>query len=726
LTISFYFDKNGVKSKAKGLLTKKEIKINSQRGKTMKKNLVLLMCIAGYLVLTPAVSTLSSETAQTEGSQVLGLFTDSSISGDINFSKEPTIIRTRYVNISFDLLTEPDGRPFAGAHVLGLNLFSDVLFTAIRDREELNPTGGFSWLGHIHGVEHSHVTLVVKDGIMVGNITLPRAFYQVRYAGNGVHAVHQIDQSAFPNEADPIEISSSDRGWTPDELLADDGLTIDVLVAYTADARAAAGGTTAMNSLINLAVSETNTTYLNSGIAQRLNLVHTTEVTYTETGDMYTDLPRLANTSDGYMDNVHSLRDTYCADEVVLIIANGGSYCGLAYMMTTVSTSFASSAFAVVDDGCATGYYSFGHEMGHNMGAHHDWYVNSSISPYPYNHGYVNSANLWRTVMAYNTECADGGVHCTRLPYWSNPDVLYGGNPMGVPEGTSTSCVTGVPNPNCDADNRKTLNNTAFTVANFRQSCAPSQLRIFDGHDFDGDTTSDISLYRPTNGMWYIKDGTSQQWGAPGDIPVQGNYDLDATTEIAIFRPSNGLWYISGISTTQWGASGDIPVPHDYSGDGVTDIAVWRPSDGIWYVNGVGDYQWGQAGDYPVPGDYNGDGADEVAVWRPAEGAWYISGVGYYQWGALGDIPVPADYNGDGKTDLAVFRATIGIWYIQYMGGGSTSVSWGMAGDIPVPGDYDGDGTTDVAIWRPSDGLWYIYGNGTYQYGQIGDTPLVR
>jgi len=438
----------------------------------MKKKIVFFAFILGCMVLAPALSNISYEPALEGDFQRYGLFYDSNVSGDIDFSRDPTIIRSRFVNINFDLLSEPDGRPSVSGDVLVLNLFNDVLHTAIRDHVELNLTGGFSWVGHLDGVEYSHVTLVMKDGIVVGNITLPRAFYQVRYAGNGVHAVHQIDQSAFPNEADPVEISIPEREWIRDELMADDGSTIDVLVAYTADARTAAGGTTAMNSLINLAVSETNTTYLNSGIAQRVNLVHTTEVTYTETGDMYTDLPRLANTSDGYMDNVHSLRDTYCADEVVLIIADGGPYCGLAYMMTTVSASFASSAFAVVDDGCATGYYSFGHEMGHNMGAHHDWYVNSSISPYPYNHGYVNSANRWRTVMAYNAECSAGGFSCTRIPYWSNPNVLYGGNPTGIPEGTSTSCVTGVPNPNCDADNRKTLNNTALTVANFRQSCS--------------------------------------------------------------------------------------------------------------------------------------------------------------------------------------------------------------------------------------------------------------
>jgi hypothetical protein len=249
---------------------------------------------------------------------------------------------------------------------------------------------------------------------------------------------------------------------------------------------------------------------------------------------------------------------------------------------------------------------------------------------------------------------------------------------------------------------------------------------IFGGHDYDGNGTSDISIYRPSNGVWYISGQSDTQWGMPGDIPVPGNYDLDAATEIAIFRPNGGLWYISGISTTQWGASGDIPVPHDYNGGGVTDLTVWRPSNGVWYINSVGDFQWGQEGDYLVPSDYNGDGVDEAAVWRPTNGEWFIYGGGYSQWGAQGDIPVPADYDGDGTTDIAVYRPSIGMWYIQYSGGGTAAIPWGTALDIPVPGDYDGNGTTDVAIWRTSNGLWYIYGGATTQYGMMGDVPLVR
>ena len=71
------------------------------------------------------------------------------------------------------------------------------------------------------------------------------------------------------------------------------------------------------------------------------------------------------------MDNVHVMRDTYGADAAVLIVNNSGS-CGIAYVMQGVNTSFASYAFAVVSRTCATGYYSFGHELGHVMGSGHD------------------------------------------------------------------------------------------------------------------------------------------------------------------------------------------------------------------------------------------------------------------------------------------------------------------------------------------------------------------
>ena len=64
--------------------------------------------------------------------------------------------------------------------------------------------------------------------------------------------------------------------------------------------------------------------------------------------------------------------------------------------------------------------------------------------------------------------------------------------------------------------------------------------------DFDGDGNTDVSVYRPSNGRWYIEGIGNFKWGYAGDLPVPGDYDGDGTTDIAIFRPSNGKWYVMG------------------------------------------------------------------------------------------------------------------------------------------------------------------------------------
>ena len=85
-------------------------------------------------------------------------------------------------------------------------------------------------------------------------------------------------------------------------------------------------------------------------------------------------------------------------------------------------------------------------------------------------------------------------------------------------------------------------------------------------------------------------------------------------TDIAVYRPSTGVWFIfNSASSTgreqQWGALEDIPVPGDYDGDGKTDIAVYRPSTGVWFIfnsaSSTGrEQQWGALEDQPLPGQF--------------------------------------------------------------------------------------------------------------------------
>ncbi|MEO5679138.1 MAG: hypothetical protein ABIS47_05650 [Acidimicrobiales bacterium] len=247
--------------------------------------------------------------------------------------------------------------------------------------------------------------------------------------------------------------------------------------------------------------------------------------------------------------------------------------------------------------------------------------------------------------------------------------------------------------------------------------------------DFDGNGTTDVSVFRPSNGLWYVQSPSSVvAWGQSGDISVAGDYDGDGKAEQAVFRPSTGIWYLRGPSprTTLWGAAGDIPVPADYDGNGTTDVAVFRPSTGLWYVQSPSSVvAWGQSGDVPVPGDYDGDGRAEQAVYRPSNGTWYVRSTSptTVAWGATGDIPVPGDYDGNGTTDIAVFRPAGGQWYVRAP---FSVVSWGQAGDVPVPGDYDGNGTTEQAVYRPANATWYLRSTTPTStvWGAAGDVPV--
>jgi hypothetical protein len=315
---------------------------------------------------------------------------------------DPTVSRARFVTVDWNAVNDMDAtsqRQTAGESGLMLNLFDDAIFRAVLDRREVR-SKSVIWLGHIEGIDKSQVTLVIEDAVMAGNIRLPGAYFQVRYVGPGLHSLRQIDESHFPPEGQPIPTDTARSETAHDSGIAatDDGSRFDVLVVYTPAARAAAGGTTAMGALINLAVAETNTAYSRSAVIPRLRLVHQEEVSYTESGDFSTDLNRLTNPSDGFIDNVHALRNAHGADLVSLII-EGVSLCGLAWLMLTESNSFQASAFSVVARICATGNFSFGHELGHNMGLQHDRADAPADGVFSFSHGYVDTPHGFRDIM---------------------------------------------------------------------------------------------------------------------------------------------------------------------------------------------------------------------------------------------------------------------------------------------------------------------------------------
>ena len=126
------------------------------------------------------------------------------------------------------------------------------------------------------------------------------------------------------------------------------------------------------------------------------------EVSYSEAFfDWDITLDRLQGTNDGFMDQVHPLRDAHQADLVVLLV-NDGEFCGLGYLMETPAKSFAPWGFSLVNWECATGNYSLAHEMGHNMGSEHDRANAGGLGSYSYSFGYQAPDRSFRTIMAYD------------------------------------------------------------------------------------------------------------------------------------------------------------------------------------------------------------------------------------------------------------------------------------------------------------------------------------
>ena len=287
----------------------------------------------------------------------------------------------------------------------------------------------------------------------------------------------------------------------------------------------------------------------------------------------------------------------------------------------------------------------------------------------------------------------------------------------------------------------------SFTTPDYECVFNPTAVR--SRADFDGDGKTDLSVFRPSEGNWYLNQSTAGfgavKWGISTDTLVPGDYDSDGKTDFAVFRPnadpaqpdyyvlnSNGNVF-NGVS---WGLSGDTPVIGDYDNDGKTDVAVYRNSNNTYYIlnsgGGTTVRQYGVASDIPVAGDFIGDNRTDVAIFRPSTNTYWIfngSGDTVIPFGAAGDILVPADYDNDNKTDIAVFRPTTGQWiYRPSTGGATVFTTFGAAGDVPVPGDYDGDGRDDFAIYR--NGQWWVSrstaGLLVQNFGLASDTAIPR
>jgi subtilisin len=295
----------------------------------------------------------------------------------------------------------------------------------------------------------------------------------------------------------------------------------------------------------------------------------------------------------------------------------------------------------------------------------------------------------------------------------------YWGTSMASPHVAGALAILKQRKPNANVQQMlNALISSGQPITDSRNSVVKPRIRINEAvnaiarfgtlFDYDSDGKSDISVFRPSTGDWFILNSlnasfSATRFGASSDLLVPADYDGDARTDIAVFRPSDGTFYRlnsanNSFSATQFGMSGDLPVSADFDGDGRADVAIYRPSAGAWYrfnsSNGqfVG-IQFGIAEDKPALGDYDGDGKADVSVFRPSSGSWYRLNSSNNQFvatqfGAAEDRIVPADYDGDGRSDLGVFRPSSGSWYLLRSTQGFAGLQFGAGEDLPTPNAF--------------------------------------
>ena len=401
----------------------------------------------GPLAMTPAQETMMKKTREMREVVAVG------------------VMKAAEAAVAEYALTAPDqtaaggvaGEDQTGKIVIPLN---DKQHVSIARIKSVSSEKGTTWRGRVEETGDSAVLMWWKDGHLSGMFGYKGHIYMIVSMGGDVHAVLETDPSRLPPDHSPSSDRADQRAGAalipisvpppPDikpldeiqrKTLEAKKITIDLMLLYTR--KPASRYIHDPADLLQLAVEQANETFRNSGIPNvSLRLVHTQLVDYDETGSEHFE--HLYNLVDGKLafKDIRRLRDEKRADIVGLIV-DDPSGCGLS---TRVGAD-AEEAYFVVHHSCAAITISIAHEIGHILGARHDRLIDGNETPFAYGHGYVNGSK-WRDIMSYQKACAG----CPRIPYWSNPRVLY----MGEPTGTLAN------------DNARVILEQAERVAKFR------------------------------------------------------------------------------------------------------------------------------------------------------------------------------------------------------------------------------------------------------------------
>jgi hypothetical protein len=352
-------------------------------------------------------------------------FEDAEYSTDVSAEVDGKLLRYREVRVNIEALKSAMQ---AGKGRIRLDLYAGLNVSVLSERIEKYSDNNYVLTGRIEGEAFSSVSLAIQGDVLVGNLNTGKGNrYVISYKGNGIHNIDEYE-SDEDSEGDscltvdmtasslmePTAASTETEEDGENQALATTPV-IDMLVAYTPNAKSAVGGEAAMIALIQTGIADTNKSFIDSGVNLQVRLVGVMPVSQNETGNWSSDLSALSSKTDSRWNEVHAERARLGADQVSLVANySGSSTAGIGYIKSTSSTAFTITKVSAFKN------FSFTHELGHNVGLNHT-------------DGYVNSSGSFRTIMAYGT--------VTRIARFSNPLIPYRGYTTGTSSQNSASIL---------------------------------------------------------------------------------------------------------------------------------------------------------------------------------------------------------------------------------------------------------------------------------------------
>ena len=145
------------------------------------------------IVVNLATSVLTTSACAAPRACAGGIFGDTARLGSVDPGTRPTVRRQRRVEIDVARIRQPRDE-------LTLNLFPDTCVVARRERVTELRAGVLQWEGRVPGPSPGTVTLIVDGEVVVGTIRIGSELYEIRYLGEGVHVVNDVDASKFPRD----------------------------------------------------------------------------------------------------------------------------------------------------------------------------------------------------------------------------------------------------------------------------------------------------------------------------------------------------------------------------------------------------------------------------------------------------------------------------------------------------------------------------------------------